>query len=212
MLEIADKLIYVAMGLATVYALFCAVLLIRKIGQKKFSNSRVADEFLDEIRDSLTERDFDGAAELCDTPPYWSKAVPQLIIVALANRQIGPTKLRQMLAEKFEREVLSDLQYRHSWIGTVVKTAPMLGLLGTVIGMILSFATIASASSQGGVNPADLADKIGVALYTTAIGLTIAIPLTILGAWVQVRISKLTDSVQEHLSEFLADLEAAMQE
>jgi len=208
-LNVADKGIYFLMALATLYALFCVVLLVKKITQKKMSNS-MADGFLDEIRELLEQKDFDGVAEVCDTPPYWSKATPQLIIIALANRQLGPNKLQGIVTEKYERDVLADLLYRHSWVNTVVKTAPMLGLLGTVVGMILSFSAIASASASGGVNPADLADKIGVALYTTAAGLTIAIPLTVLGAWVQVRIGKLTDSVQEQTGEFLADLTLAM--
>ena len=82
----------------------------------------------------------------------------------------------------------------------------MLGLLGTVSGMILAFAKIAGSSSTG-VDPASLADDISLALFTTAMGLAVAIPLTLLGALVQVRIGKLQDSVQQYVSEFLDDLE-----
>jgi biopolymer transport protein ExbB/TolQ len=106
--------------------------------------------------------------------------------------------------------VLADLEYRYSWIGTVVKTAPMLGLLGTVSGMILAFAQIAEAARAGSLDPSQLSTQISLALLTTMYGLMIAIPLTMLGAMVQVRIGKLTDSVQDHMSEFLHDLEAAM--
>jgi biopolymer transport protein ExbB/TolQ len=119
--------------------------------------------------------------------------------------------LRVLLAEKYERDVLADLEYRFSWIGTIVKTAPMLGLLGTVSGMILAFAKIATAS-ESGVNPADLASDISFALFTTACGLMIAIPLTMLAAGVQIQKGKMTDAVQENLSEFLHDLEKVMAE
>jgi biopolymer transport protein ExbB/TolQ len=61
------------------------------------------------------------------------------------------------------------------------------------------------------VDPTTLANDISFALLTTAYGLMIAIPLTVLGASVQVKKGKLTDSVQEQLSEFLYDLEQAMQ-
>lgn len=210
-LELSGPVIYIAMALAALYGVFCVILLIRKIGQKRMS-SAMAAEFLDDVRERLSRKDFETVAELCDSPPYWSKAVPQMILVGLANRQIGPTKLRQLLAEKFERDVLADLEYQHSWIGTIVKTAPMLGLLGTVTGMILAFAKIATASQSGGVDPATLADDISFALFTTAAGLAIAIPLTILGSWVQVRIGKLTDAVQEQTTEFLSDLDVAMRQ
>ena len=208
-LQLAGPVIYGAMGLAAIYGVFCVILLVRKVAQKRMSNT-AAESFLDEVRNMMRQKDFDGVTELCDSPGYWSKAFPQLVLFGLANRQIGPTKLRQLMADKYERDVLAEMEYQHSWIGTIVKTAPMLGLLGTVSGMILAFKEIATASATGGVNPADLATSISFALFTTAAGLAIAIPLTILGAWVQVRISKLTDAVQEQTSEFLSDLELSM--
>lgn len=208
-LDLSGPVIYGAMAIAALYGVFCAVLLFRKISQKRFSSPARAAEFLDEVRSRLQRRDFDGIAELCDSPPYWSKATPQMILVAIAHRDRGLNKLRQLLAEKYERDVLADLEYRFSWIGTIVKTAPMLGLLGTVTGMIAAFAKIAGASS--GVDPTELANDISFALFTTAYGLMIAIPLTILASAVQVKKGKMTDNVQEQLSEFLHDLERAMQ-
>jgi biopolymer transport protein ExbB/TolQ len=88
------------------------------------------------------------------------------------------------------------------------KCAPMLGLLGTVTGMIMAFAKIAGAQ-QTGADPKALSSDISVALYTTMWGLTIAIPLAILGSMVQVRISRLTDSVQQQVGEFLEDFDTA---
>ncbi|MEZ6068518.1 MAG: MotA/TolQ/ExbB proton channel family protein [Planctomycetaceae bacterium] len=208
-LEASGPVIYTAMALAALYGVFCAILMVRKIAQKRMSPG-MASEFLDETRELLQKKDFDGVAELCDSPPWWSKAVPQLVLYGIANRSIGPSKLKLMLAEKFERDVLADLEYQGAWITTIVKTAPMLGLLGTVTGMILAFAKIATAAASGGVNPADLASDISFALFTTAAGLAIAIPLTVLGSWVQVRIGKLTDAVQEQTTEFMSDLESAM--
>lgn len=68
----------------------------------------------------------------------------------------------------------------------VVQAAPMLGLLGTVIGMIKAF----SALSQGGgaVDPGALAGGIWVALLTTAVGLAIAIPFYFLSMWLEGRV------------------------
>ena len=175
-LELSGPVIYTAMAIAALYGVFCAVLLFRKISQKRFSSPARAAEFLDEVRDLLDRRDFDGVAELCDSPPYWAKAAPQMILVALAHRDRGLSKLRQLIAEKYERDILADLEYRFSWIGTIVKTAPMLGLLGTVTGMIAAFGKIAGATQ--GIDPTTLANDISFALLTTSYGLMIAIPLT----------------------------------
>jgi biopolymer transport protein ExbB/TolQ len=201
--------IYALQALAALFGVFIGVLMVRKIAQRRMSRSQ-AVAFLDESRELFARRDFDGVAELCDSPPYWSKAVPQLGLVALANREIGPSKLHELLVVKFQRDVLSELAYQLSWITTVIKSAPMLGLMGTVQGMILAFAKIATASQSGGVNPADLANDISFALLTTLYGLAIAIPMTVLSSWVQVRIGRMTDEVQEQTSEFLSDLGAAM--
>lgn len=208
LLGYAGPVIYVSLAAAALYGLFCAVLLFLRISQKKFSSEAEAQEFLDEVRERLARHDYDGAAEFCDQPQYWAKAVPQLVMVTLANRDRSPATLRRMISEKFDREIMADLSYRHSWIGTIVKSAPMLGLLGTVTGMIGAFAKIASSQSAG-TDPSGLAADISFALFTTAAGLAVAIPLVLLGAAVRVRMGRLEDTVQEHLSEFLDDFELA---
>ena len=203
---IAGYGIYVALASAAMYGAFCVILLIKRISQKRFPNLASADDFFDEVRERLQKRDFEGVAELCDSPAYWSKAVPQLILVALQNRDLGVQKLRRMLGEKFERDILADLEYRTSWVATIVKSAPMLGLLGTVMGMIKAFEGIASAQETG-TDPKALAEAIGFALLTTALGLTVAIPLVMAGNMIHVRMGKLQDSVQEDLGGFLDDLQ-----
>ncbi|NOX55868.1 MAG: MotA/TolQ/ExbB proton channel family protein, partial [Planctomycetes bacterium] len=193
-LEIGGNAIYAVMGLVALYGVFLVIFLLRRIAQKRFSSRSAEEAFLEEVRVELEARNFDGVAELCDSPRYWAKAVPQLILVALENRKRSPAKIRRLLAEKFERDVLADLEYRLSWINTIVKSAPMLGLLGTVVGMINAFGKIAAAS-QTGADPSKLANDISFALFTTALGLTIAIPLVLAGAMINVRIGKLQDSV-----------------
>ena len=84
----------------------------------------------------------------------------------------------------------------------------MLGLLGTVSGMIQAFEKIANTQQSGG-DPSVLASDISFALFTTAAGLTIAIPLVVAGAIVHIQMGKLQDSVQAHLGEFLDDYEEA---
>lgn len=208
LVDLMSQLIYPLQGITAVYGLFLTILVFRRIAAKRFRSSAAADEFLEQVSERLRSRNFDGVSELCDSPPYWSKAVPQLILIAMAHRDRPLSKLRQMLGETFEREVLSELDYQMSWINTVVKTAPMLGLQGTVLGMIAAFAKIAG-SNRTGVDPASLATDISFALITTAVGLMIAIPLVMCMASMQVRIGRLTDSVQHELGRFLDELELA---
>lgn len=209
-LVISGPVIYFLQGAMALFGVYLSLLLWRKVGQKRFRSPAAAGEFMDEVKTHVENKDFEEVVNLCDSPPYWAKATPQMILVALAHRDRGYSKLQGILSEKFERDILVELQYQHSWIGTVAKTAPMLGLLGTVTGMILAFEKIATASAQGGLDPGSLAQEIAIALNTTAVGLVVAIPLTVAGAWVQMNIAKMSDSVQDQLAEFMHELEKAM--
>jgi biopolymer transport protein ExbB len=84
---------------------------------------------------------------------------------------------------------LLDAMNRHvRLLETCVQAAPMLGLLGTVLGMIAAFAEMSGGG--GAVNPTQLAGGIWVALSTTALGLAIAIPLYFFTSWIEGRIER----------------------
>lgn len=204
-LTLAEHGVYWVQGLAALSGAFWVILLLTRMRQKRFASPAAADQFLDDVRDHLAQQDINAVANMCDSPAYWSKAVPQLVLVAMHNIDRPMSKLKRLLAEKFEREILAGLEYGVSWINALVKVAPMLGLLGTVMGMINSFGKL--ALSTGGADPNALAHGISLALQATMFGLLIAIPLIMTGNWIQVRIGKLQDSVQQDLTVFLEDLE-----
>jgi biopolymer transport protein ExbB/TolQ len=81
-----------------------------------------------------------------------------------------------------------------------IKSEPMLGLFGTVLGMMGAFAKLAAAES---VKPTELASDISLALITTAIGLAVAIPLGICMASINVRIRKMEDLAISGLTQVL---------
>ncbi|QNM95861.1 MotA/TolQ/ExbB proton channel family protein [Chitinimonas koreensis] len=83
---------------------------------------------------------------------------------------------REIMKEGIEetgRAVAHDLERFLTTLGTIATASPLLGLLGTVIGMIEIFG---SQSPNGGGNPAALAHGISVALYNTAFGIIVAVP------------------------------------
>jgi biopolymer transport protein ExbB len=208
-LDFVGNVIYGLQAWTALHGIFLVIMLLRRIRQKRFATEAGAQAFVEEVQTHLTARKFDEAAQVCDSPPYWSKAVPQLLLLALQQRDRPLPKIKALLADRFESDVLADLDYRMAWLNTIVKTAPMLGLQGTVVGMIAAFAKIAAAS-QTGIDPAMLANDISFALWTTAIGLMIAIPLVMAGAAIQVRIAKLQDGVQRHLGTLIETLDAVL--
>jgi biopolymer transport protein ExbB/TolQ len=203
--KIAGMVDYAALALIALWGAFCVMMVWRRVGQTRFRSEQEQSEFLDSVEQSIASGDFDGAIELCEGDV---RAMPQLVMLAMANRNVGYSKIRVLLADRFQRDVLADLEYRLSWVYTVIKSAPMLGLFGTVLGMMGAFSKLAA---QENVDPTMLADDISLALITTATGLAIAIPLVIATASINVRIRKLEDLVGSGLTRFLESFRAATQ-
>lgn len=94
-------------------------------------------------------------------------------ILVAGIRNIGAS--RELMKEALEesgRAVAHDLERYLMALGTIASVAPLMGLLGTVVGMVEIF----GSQSPTGSNPAALAHGISVALYNTAFGLIVAIP------------------------------------
>ncbi len=209
-IDFASNAVYPMQGVLALIGVYCLLLVFRRTATKRFRNRKAGDQFLEEIEGLFAARNFEGAAQLCDSPPYWSKAAAQLGLIALQNPQRELGGLKRLVGETFERDILADLDYRMSWVNLAIKGEPMLGLLGTVLGMISAFSKISSVTKQG--NPAEqLAADISFALITTAVGLIVAIPLMMLATTVQIRMAKMQDEVQQHLERFLEAYEAARQ-
>jgi len=198
--------IYGLLALIALWGAFCVIIVWRRVGQTRFRSEQEQSEFLDALDQNLAAGDYDGAAGLCDGD---HRAMAQLAMLALVNRNIGYTKIRMLLSDRFQRDVLSDLEYRLSWVYTVIKTAPMVGLLGTVVGMMGAFSKLAAGRGEN-VDPTLLADNISLALITTACGLAIAIPLVLCTASINVRIRKLEDLVGSGLTRFLESFRASL--
>jgi biopolymer transport protein ExbB len=97
-------------------------------------------------------------------------------VLAAGLRNVSSTRvIMKESIEESGRVVVHDLERFLTTLGTIAAISPLLGLFGTIVGMIDIFA------SQGvnGANPAQLAKGISIALYTTGLGLIIAIPATI---------------------------------
>lgn len=197
--SIVGYVIYASLALIALWGAFSVIMVWRRVGQSRFRGEQEQVDFLDAVDESLAGSDFDAILEYCRDD---QRAMPQLVLLAVNNRSIGYNKVRTMVAERFQRDVLADLEYRLTWVYTVIKTAPMIGLLGTVVGMMGAFSTLASPDKQG-LDPAVLAGDIMLALVTTACGLAIAIPLVLSTASINVRIRKLEDLVSTGLTRFL---------
>jgi biopolymer transport protein ExbB/TolQ len=113
----------------------------------------------------------------------------------------------ELAMEEGMMEVMPRLEARTSYISTYANIATLLGLLGTIQGLIVAFAAVANA------DPAQKGDllsaSISVAMNTTAFGLVVAIPLILVYAYLQSRTSQVVESLEMATMKFLNALRQA---
>ena len=112
------------------------------------------------------------------------------------RHELAPREDMKEAMEETGRAVGHDLEKYLSALGTIASMAPLMGLFGTVVGMIEIF----GAQAPAGTNPQQLAHGISVALYNTALGLVIAIPAMIAYRYFRSRVdSHLVEMEQQSL-------------
>ncbi len=115
---------------------------------------------------------------------------PVASVLASAMQKLnGNMRHSATIKDEVLRLALDEIRSLRSYlrgIEVIAQTAPLLGLLGTVIGMIDAFNTLESSGSA--VNPAQLAGGIWTALLATALGLIVAIIFSLIGAWFESRV------------------------
>lgn len=119
-----------------------------------------------------------------------SETSPASAVVASAmlsfQRHPGEHDRARELAAQSALDQLADLTGHLRFLEAVVQAAPMIGLLGTVVGIISAFGEL--SASGGAVDPAALATGIWTALLTTAAGLGVAIPFYFVSVWLEGRV------------------------
>ena len=122
------------------------------------------------------------------------------------NPRCSPDEVRAAM-EAAGRTVTHRLERYLPALATIASAAPLLGLLGTVIGMIEIFGSQAPSGALSGGNPAQLAHGISVALYNTAFGLIVAIPALIFWRYFRARVDGYTLELELSAERFARHLE-----
>ena len=143
-----------------------------------------------------------AAYKLCQQFPSSASSVVKAMLLKVGRPQ---TELEHTVSEASDREA-ARLYVNVRWLSLAAGISPLLGLLGTVWGMIQAF--FATANLPTGANKAEhLAEGIYVALVTTFAGLSVAIPAAILAHWFEGRIQKLFRDLDETLLGLIPRLE-----
>ena len=144
----------------------------------------------------LASNKYRGAVDYCRRHPG---PFTGLVTALVENRQAPYDELKQILEDTGRLELMG-LQRGLAALATIVAGAPLLGLLGTVIGMIKIFAVVATAGS--GITE-QLSAGISQALITTATGLVIALPALFTHSYLEARAVGILADIESQILDFL---------
>ncbi len=132
--------------------------------RKLASSSKLTEAHIDELRNS--------------------SLMGRVLATGLESREL-PRHIMKENVEESGRHAVHELERYLPALGTIATTGPLMGLLGTVMGMIEAFSAI---TKVGVGNPAELASGIGEALVSTAVGLFVAIPALMFHRYFRARV------------------------
>ncbi|MBI5904593.1 MAG: MotA/TolQ/ExbB proton channel family protein [Deltaproteobacteria bacterium] len=156
-------------------------------------------EFMEAINGFLTRNALEDAHRHCEST---SGPISRIIMAGLKNQKRGRDEVVRSIEDAGAIEV-AQLERGILIIQTISKLAPLIGLFGTVTGMIRSFQAIGGA---GGENPRMVAAGIGEALVATAAGLVVAIPAYFLGFYFMNLVGKFILDMQKSSIQLLDSL------
>lgn len=165
---------YNALGLRYVIAFgamsfwFVALVILNFLALRR--QSVIPDALIQNFEAALNEKNYQGAYDMAKADESMLGA---LLAAGMSKLQQGYEASEGAMNEVGEDEAMK-LEHRLSYVALIGSLAPMVGLLGTVDGMVASFQVIAKSTTSP--SPAELAQGISMALITTLVGLVMAIP------------------------------------
>ena len=179
--------------------LACSVLIIAfSIERSWFLQKRLVcpDGLSNQLKNLIDNKDIDNkqAEEISHL-----SSLGFLLINCLKYKKLPRENLESKIEEK-AAEVQYSLERNLTMLGTIATISPLIGLLGTVVGMITAFTGLTETT---GANPDLLAAGISQALITTAFGLLIAVPGLVLHKYFEHKIKYLLINLQKEVSDFI---------
>lgn len=149
--------------------------------------------FMAQVQKLIMANNIDRAIKLCNAEP--NRALPRVLKAGLTRANQKGSDV-QNAVEETVLEVYPQLNKRTGYLPMLANVATLIGLLGTIQGLIQAFEAVAHASAE--TKGALLAAGISTAMFTTAAGLIVAIPLLVLHSIVMARTVKIMDEVDQY--------------
>lgn len=186
-------------GVLIIPILICSVIALAVFVERLFALSKdhvFPPHLADAVMDLVQRGQFDAAISLSK---QHKSPLSQLIISCLESSHLGRSQAKERMEELGSVEVTTLARYVGA-LSTIATVSPLLGLLGTVTGMIKVFKSVASTTDP---QISQLAGGIWEALLTTVAGLAVAIPSYLVFRYLESRIEKIASGLQEYALKLL---------
>ena len=154
-----------------------------------------AGAFMAQIQKLVMANNIDRAIKLCNAAP--SAALPRVIKQGLTRANKSPEEI-QNAVEEATLEIIPIVTKRTTVLQAIANIATLLGLLGTILGLIQAFAALQDPSIPPDKRQAMLAGGISIAMNTTAFGLMVAIPCLGAQVFLSIVTKKIVDEIDQH--------------
>jgi len=171
---------------------------IERIKSLFFDQSIKVDQFASQVRGLVLSDQIEEAVTYCDANRH--SPVAHIIKSVIERADRDEESMRKSLEISFS-EVLPKLTKRLGYLAMIANVSTLIGLLGTIIGLIMSFQAVAFAEASE--KSELLSQGISTAMNTTALGLTVAIPIMILYAVLHARQNAILNQCSEYSSKIL---------
>jgi biopolymer transport protein ExbB len=152
-----------------------------------------ASHFMAQIQKLVLANNIDRAIKLCNAAP--TASLPRVIKAALTRANKGEIEIANAL-EEATTEVLRELTKRVNVLPNLANMSTLLGLLGTIIGLIEAFAAVAQAPPD--MKSQMLTQALAIGLNSTAMGLVVAIPALAIFMWLSGQAKKIIEDVDQY--------------
>lgn len=187
------------MWLLLVSAVFMIAVAIERVYFIAIRSNINAPKFMGDIRGLLTAGKFKDALGLAASAK--SKALPYVVHTCLSRLgQKGSVDFRtaQNAVDEGTLETIPKLQERTNYLAMIGNVATLVGLMGTIYGLILAFNSVSAPGIDAAEKSRLLAAGISTAMNTTLVGLSVAVPAILVYNYVHSKTMKIIDEIDEH--------------
>jgi len=199
-LQVGGPVVWILMVFSVV-ALTIVLLKLWQLSSLRAESLKTSNLALEQWRN---ENDAENALERLNE----KRPIDALVAYTMRALLAGNTQV-DLIREEAERRAMNQLSQLRSYLRPleiIATLSPLLGLLGTVLGMITAFQQMEGAGSQ--VDPSVLSGGIWQALLTTAVGLAVAIPVVTLQSWLERKVERIAHNMNDAVTQVFTSKQA----